>query len=260
VAEKDELVASLRKEKYADLIGEYGWELIQGEASFKDGQTLRVGDRSIHADGFLLATGARPAVPPIPGLNQVDYLTSTSLLDLKQRPERLIVVGAGYVGLELGQLFRHLGSQVTLSQRGERLLKEYDPEIGETVQRILLEQGLDLVTGASFLHAEQPGNMKRLTVRVQGKERTLEGDALLVATGRTPNTEALNLAAAGVRTGSRGEIVIDDHLRTSNPRIFAAGDVTLGPQYVYVAAHEGAVAAENAWAAPVRWTFGPCQV
>ena len=246
VARKDELVASLRKEKYADLIDEYGWELVHGEASFEDAETLRVRDRAIHADGFLLATGARPAIPPIQGLDQVEYLTSTSLLDLKQQPEQLIVVGAGYVGLELGQLFRHLGSQVTLSQRSEHLLKEYDPEIGETVQRILVKQGMDVVTGATFLRAEQHGRRKRLTLRVQGRERMLEGDALLVATGRTPNVDALNLATAGVRTGSRGEIAVDDHLRTSNPRIFAAGDVTLGPQYVYVAAHEGAVAAENA--------------
>lgn len=246
VGHKNELVASLRKEKYGDLVGEYGWELVQGQASFEDGQTLRVGDRAIRADRFLLATGARPSAPPIPGLDQVDYLTSTSLLDLEQQPEHLIVVGAGYIGLELGQLFRHLGSQVTLTQRSERLLKEYDPEIGETVDGILFQQGIHVVTGATFLRAEQQGTLKRLIVRVRDTERILEGDALLIATGRTPNTEALNLPAAGVRTGRRGEIVIDDQLRTSNPHIFAAGDVTLGPQYVYVAAHEGAVAAENA--------------
>jgi len=175
---------------------------------------------------------------------------------LKRQPQHLIVIGAGYVGLELGQLFGHLDSQVTLTQRSEQLLKNYDPEIGETVQRILVEDGIDVITGATFLHAEQLGNTKRLTMQVQGKVRTLEGDALLVATGRTPNTESLNLAAAVVRTGSHGEILIDDHLRTSNPRIFAAGDVTLGPQYVYVAARQGSVAAENApggsWPADLR--------
>ncbi len=246
VRQKDELVASLRKEKYADLIDGYGWELVRGEALFEDPQTLRVGDRAIRADGTVLATGARPAVPAIEGLNAVDYLTSTSLLDLKQLPEHLIVIGAGYVGLELGQLFRHLGSRVTLMQRSERMLKGYDPEISDVVHDVLTDEGIDVLLGLTYLDIKQDGSAKRVRILVQGQERTIEGDALLVAVGRTPNTETLNLNAGGVATGSRGEIVVDEHLRTNNPRVYAAGDVTLGPQYVYVAAHEGAVAAENA--------------
>ncbi len=246
VEQKDQLVDSLRREKYENLIDEYGWEFVRGEARFVDQQTLLVADRTILADGFVLATGARPAVPPIPGLDQVDYHTSTSLLDLKALPQHLIVVGAGYVGLELGQLFRHLGSRVTLTQRGPRLLGKYDPEIGDAISQILRKQDIDVVTSARFVRAEQRGAQKHLVLTVDGAERIVEGDALLVATGRTPNTEALDLAAAGVEIGSRGEIVVDDRLQTSNPRVFAAGDVTHGPQYVYVAAYEGALAAENA--------------
>jgi mercuric reductase len=246
VRQKDELVASLRKEKYADLIDGYGWELVRGEALFEDPQTLRVGDRAIHADGIVVATGARPAIPAIEGLNAVDYLTSTSLLDLKQLPEHLVVIGAGYVGLELGQLFRHLGSRVTLIQRSERMLKGYDPEISDVMHDVLTDEGIDVLLGVTYLGIKQDGSAKRVRILVQGQERTIEGDALLVAVGRTPNTETLNLNAGGVATGSRGEIVVDEHLRTNNPRVYAAGDVTLGPQYVYVAAHEGAVAAENA--------------
>ena len=246
VDQKDELVQSLRTQKYADLIDEYGWELLHGEARFEDEQTLRVGDRPIQADGFVVATGARPAVPPIAGLNTVEYHTSTTLLDLKTVPQHLIVIGAGYVGLELGQLFRHLGSRVTLTQRGPRLLGGYDPEIGEAMAETLGNQGIGTVTGATFVRAEQVGQMKRLVLHADGSECVLEGDALLVATGRAPDTETLNLQAAGVAVGPRGEIVVDDHLRTSNPRVLAAGDVTLGPQYVYVAAYEGVLAAENA--------------
>jgi len=167
-------------------------------------------------------------------------------LDLKILPEHLIVVGAGYVGLELGQLFRHLGSGVTLVQRGERLLRIYDPEIADSVGGMLQQQGIQVVTGTTFVRVEQSGSIKRLVVRVGDTEHVIKGDALLVATGRTPNTEALNLAAAAVTVGARGEIVVDDRLRTSNPRVLAAGDVTLGPEYVYVAAYEGALAAENA--------------
>ncbi len=246
VDQKDALVASLRQHKYADLIDAYGWELVRGEARFVDERTLNVGERSIRADAYLLATGARPAVPSIPGLDVVDYLTSTTLLELRERPEHLLVIGAGYIGLELGQLFRHLGSRVTLLQRGAQLLHGYDPEIGETMRAILEAERIEVVTGATFLSAEQDGGTKRLRVRLGDAERSFEGDALLVAAGRTPNTEALDLSTAGVERGSRGEILVDELLRTSNPRVFAAGDVTLGPQYVYVAAHEGALAAENA--------------
>jgi mercuric reductase len=246
VRQKDELVAGLRKEKYADLIDAYGWELVSGEAVFEDPQTLRVGGRALHADGIVLATGARPAVPAIAGLDGVDYLTSTSLLDLTRLPEHLIVIGAGYVGLELGQLFRHFGSRVTLMQRGERMLRGYDPEVGAVVRDVLTDEGVEVLLGVTYLGVEQDGSTKRVRVSIAGRERTVEGDALLVAVGRTPNTEMLNLESAGVATGALGEILIDEHLRTSNPRVFAAGDVTLGPQYVYVAAHEGAIAAENA--------------
>jgi len=227
VEEKDELVSSLRREKYADLIGEYGWQLLRGEARFEDHRTLRVEDQVISADGFVLATGARPNVPPIVNLDQVDYLTSTSLLDLKVLPKHLIVVGAGYIGLELGQLFRDFGSQVTLAQRGERLLRSYDPEIADTVAGILHKQGIQLVTGAMFVRAEQSGAIKRLFVHAGDTDQVIEGDALLVATGRTPNIEALNLPAAGIQVGARGEVRVDEYLRTSNPRVFAAGDVTL---------------------------------
>jgi mercuric reductase len=246
VAQKDELVAKFRMEKYADLIDMYGWELVRGEASFVDARTLSMGDRAIAADAFVLATGARPAVPPLDGLDGVDYLTSTSLLDLKRLPEHLIVIGAGYVGLELGQLLRHLGSRVTLMQRRERLLAEFDPEIGDAMRHVLTEEGIDVITGVTYVRAEQRGDRKLVTVREGSGELTVEGDALLVATGRSPNSEALKLDLAGVRTGARGEILVDEYLRTSNPKVFAVGDVTLGPQFVYVAAYEGAVAAENA--------------
>src|SRR5262249_29762214 len=161
----------------------------------------------------------------------------------KTLPEHLIVMGASYVGLELGQLFRHLGARVTLMQRRERLLAEFEPEIGETMRDVLTEEGIDVITGVTYLRARQLDDRKLVTVTGSGQERTVEGDALLVATGRSPNTEALRLDLAGVRTGARGEIVVDEYLRTSNPNVFGVGDVTLGPQFVYVAAHEGAVAA-----------------
>ncbi|AKM20369.1 Mercuric reductase [Geobacillus sp. 12AMOR1] len=246
VKQKNELVGQLRQAKYADLIAEYGFDFIQGEARFVGRQTINVNGQTLSAKRFLIATGASPAVPDIPGLHDVDYLTSTTLLELKKVPKRLAVIGAGYIGMELGQLFHHLGSEVTLMQRSPRLLKEYDPEISEAMTRALTEQGIRVITGASIKRVEQDGDTKKVYVNVDGRTRVIEADELLVATGRTPNTAALNLPAAGVEVGARGEILIDEYARTTNPYIYAAGDVTLGPQFVYVAAYQGAVAAANA--------------
>lgn len=246
IKQKDELVTDLRNSKYVDLIDDYGFELIKGEAKFVDEKTVEVDGMKLSAKRFLIATGASPAVPNIPGLDEVDYLTSKTLLELKKVPKRLTVIGSGYIGMELGQLFHNLGSEVTLMQRSPRLLKEYDPEVSEAITQALTEQGVNLVTGASFERIEQDGDIKKVYVEVNGRKQTIEAEQLLVATGRTPNTATLNLQAAGVEVGSGGEIIIDDYLKTTNSRIYAAGDVTLGPQFVYVAAYQGRVAAGNA--------------
>lgn len=246
VNQKDELVSTLRNEKYVNLIDDYGFELIKGEAKFVNESTIEVNGNQITAKRFLIATGASPSVPNISGLNEVDYLKSTSLLELKKVPKRLTVLGSGYIGLELGQLFHNLGAEVTLIQRSERLLKKYDPEISEAITQALTEQGINLVTGVTYGRVEQEGDIKKVHVEINGEKRIIEAEQLLVATGRKPNTESLNLHAACVDVGSRGEIVIDEYSKTSNSKIYAAGDVTLGPQFVYVAAYQGGLAARNA--------------
>lgn len=246
VNEKDELVNELRNQKYIDLIDEYGIDLIKGEAKFVDENTVEVNGEKISAKRFLIATGASPSIPTISGLEEVDYLTSTTLLELKKVPKRLTVFGSGYIGLELGQLFHNLGSEVTLIQRSERLLKEYDPEISKAIEKVLIEQNINLVTGATYDRVEQVGDVKKVYLTVNGKKKVVESEQLLVATGRIPNTDSLNLSAAGVKVGERNEILINDYARTSNEKIYAAGDVTLGPQFVYVAAYEGGIVADNA--------------
>ena len=245
-AQKDELVADLRQHKYEDLIGDYGWELVRGEAAFADERTLEVSDRQIRAGAFLIATGARPAVPEIPGLAKAGYLTSTTALDLDHVPESVAVIGSGYVALELGQLLRRLGAQVTLMQRSPRLLPAYDPEIGTVMAEVLADEGIELLTGVRYLRVDGGPGGRRVHLEVAGRERIVEAAEILVATGRQPNTEALRLDQAGVRVGSGGEVPVDADLRTNVPHILAAGDVTAGPQFVYVAAYEGGVAAENA--------------
>ena len=141
-AQKDDLVADLRQHKYEDLIGDYGWELVRGEAAFADERTLEVSGRQIRAGAFLIATGARPAVPDIPGLAEAGYVTSTTALELDHVPESVAVIGSGYIALELGQLLRRLGAQVTLMQRSPRLLPAYDPEIGTVMAGVLADEGI----------------------------------------------------------------------------------------------------------------------
>ena len=246
ITQKDKLVSELRNQKYMDLIDEYNFDLIKGEAKFVDASTVEVNGTKLSAKRFLIATGASPSLPQISGLEKMDYLTSTTLLEFKKIPKRLTVIGSGYIGMELGQLFHHLGSEITLMQRSERLLKEYDPEISESVEKALIEQGINLVKGATFERVEQSGEIKRVYVTVNGSTEGNESDQLLVATGRKPNTDSLNLSAAGVETGKNNEILINDFGQTSNEKIYAAGDVTLGPQFVYVAAYEGGIITDNA--------------
>lgn len=246
IKQKNELVSELRNQKYVDLIDEYGFDLIEGEASFVDENTIEVNGTKLSAKRFLIATGASPSIPSISGLNKVDYLTSTTLFELKKVPKRLTVIGSGYIGIELGQLFHHLGSEVTLIQRSERLLKEYDLEISETVEKMLIEQGIHLIKGATYECVEQDGEIKKVYLTVNSKKKVVESEQLLIATGRKPNTDSLNLRAAGVDVGKQKEILINEFAQTSNEKIYAAGDVTLEPQFVYVAAYEGGVVADNA--------------
>lgn len=246
VEQKNELVAEMREQKYEQLIGEYGFELIRGEATFFDEKSIEVDGRRLTAKRFLIATGASPSIPDIPGLTDVEYLTSTTLLELKQLPKTLAIIGSGYIALELGQLFHDLGSEVTLMQRSPRILKEYDPEISEAATRAIIERGIHLITGVTYDRIEARDNLKQVHISVNDEKKVIEAEQLLIATGRKPNTEELNLHAAKVNIGSKGEIIVDDYLNTSNPIVYAAGDVTMGPQFVYVAANEGRIAADNA--------------
>lgn len=246
IEQKNELVSHLRQQKYIKLIQDYGFDLMQGEARFVNETSIEINGQKIRGKKFIIATGASPSIPDIPGLQDIEYLTSTSALDLKKVPKKLTVIGAGFIAMELGQLFHSLGSEVTLMQRNPRFLKNYDPEIAEAVTKALTEQNISIITNAVFERVEQGGTVKRIFYTVNGESKVIESDQILVATGRVPNVPRLNLEAAGVNIGSRKEVLVDKYLQTSNPNIYAAGDVTMGPQFVYVAAYEGAIAAKNA--------------
>lgn len=246
VAWKDELVAALRQEKYVDLVDAYGFELLAGKARFAGPDAVVVDGRLVTAERYLIATGASPAAPPIPGLAEAGYLTSTTALDVTELPETLAVIGANAIGLELGQYFARMGSKVTLIEVLPRIAPFEEPEISETLAEALEAEGVDILVGATVTSVGRAGDKRRLEVAVEGARRTLEVDELLVATGRRPNTAGLGLEQAGVAVDGRGAVVADEYLRTANERVFAAGDVTGGPQFVYVSAYEGALATENA--------------
>lgn len=241
VAQKDGLIGELRKEKYADLVDYYGWDLAYGQAQFADPDTITVNGRRLRARAYLIATGASPAVPPIPGLEGSGYLTYVEALSLKEVPARLGVIGANAVGLELGQYFQMLGSRVTFFELLDRVAPFEEPEVSETFQALLEVRGFEIFTGARVERVE--GN--RVYARVGTELVVRDFDRILVATGRRPNTKTLGLEAAGVEVDGRGAVVVDGYLRTTNPRVWAAGDVTGAPQFVYVAAYEGKLAAEN---------------
>ncbi len=246
VEQKRDLVEQLRKEKYSDLVEFYGIDFITGDARFVNGDTVEVGDRRLGAFRFLVATGADTWVPPINGLDDLDYLTSTTALELQSVPDELVVVGANAIGLELGQLFTHLGSRVTLVEALDRIAPFEEPEISDALHNYLVAQGTTIHTAATATGAGRSGDRFWLEFDIGGSAKRVEADQLLMATGRRALTEGLGLDLAGVNVDHRGHIVVDDTLQTSNPAVFAAGDVTAHPQFVYVAALGGNIAAENA--------------
>ncbi len=239
VAQKDELVSGLRQAKYADVAVEHGIELLHGQASFVDAETVRVGEREIHGGAVVVATGAEPSTPDLPGLREVEYLTSTSAMALEVLPAKLVVVGAGFVGVEQAQLFAQLGSQVTLVGP---LMRSAEPELTKILDEALVTTGIRRC-GTKATRITQVGD----GVQVVCEDDTVaEADRVLIATGRRPRTTGLAVERAGVKLNARGAINVDATQRSSNPRIWAAGDVTDGPQFVYVAAAEGKLATRNA--------------
>src|SRR5487761_796210 len=246
VGSKAELVEQLRADKYLDLARDYGFTICHGRAEFIDSETVECGGERIRGRRYLIATGASPAIPPIEGLRDAGYLTSTTVLELRQLPKELAVIGANAIGLEMGQLFLRLGSRVTFLEAMPRITPLEEPEVSETMTSILEQEGASILAGVKITSVSRDGGRRRVAFEHQGRERRLLVDEVLVATGRRPNTAGLGLERAGIEVTDHGAVRVDEHLRTTNPRVFAAGDVTGHPQFVYVAAYEGNLAARNA--------------
>jgi pyruvate/2-oxoglutarate dehydrogenase complex dihydrolipoamide dehydrogenase (E3) component len=217
-----------------------GVDLIMGYAHFIGPKTVEVklnggGTRHLIADTLFINVGQRPRIPDLPGLDDVPFLDSTSIMELDQVPERLLVVGGGYVGVEFAQMFRRFGSQVTIVQRSGQLLTHEDADVAEAVAEILREDGIEVLLNSDTLRVERAGDGRiLLTVSAPDEERTLTGTHLLLAVGRVPNVDGLGLDAARIETTSRGHIRVNERLETSVPGIYALGDVKGGPAFTHI--------------------------
>jgi pyruvate/2-oxoglutarate dehydrogenase complex dihydrolipoamide dehydrogenase (E3) component len=217
-----------------------GVDLLMGEASFIGPHSVEVrlnrGTRALTAEKIFINTGGRPAIPALPGLERVPFLDSTSIMELEETPQHLLVLGGGYIGLEFGQMFRRFGSEVTIVQRGAQLLVREDGDVAEEVAKILREDGVEVLLHTEALRVEGAADGRvTLTVRTPEGERALTGSHVLVAAGRTPNTEQLNLAAAGIETDQHGCVKANDRLETNVPGVYALGDVKGGPAFTHIA-------------------------
>ena len=249
IRKKDEIVERLRQEKYVQVLEAYhGVSLLRGRAELLGGGRVRVGDRDVKARKVLIATGARAWAPPIPGLEEAGALDSTSVMEIERLPETLIVIGGGSIGLELGQAFSRFGVRVVVIEAMERIVPGEDLDVSEALTEALRAEGIEIHTGAKVTRVSRDENGYAVEVQDGGLTGEIRAEQLLVATGRRPNTEGLGLEAADVEIDGRGFVVVDDFMRTSNPDVFAAGDVVGGPGFVYVAALQGGIAAQAALA------------
>jgi len=245
IAAKDDLVDTLRQKKYIDLLPEYP------RVSYLDGPAqltpsgVRLNGSEIETERVIVATGSSPAVAAIPGLDSVPTLNSTTALELAHLPRSMLVLGAGYVGCELAQLFARVGVEVTLVTRS-RLLPGAEEEIAGALQGYLQTEGMHVYTRLAYQGIETGHGGVALHIEQYGQRKTLHAEQVLVTTGRTPNTQGLALADNGIKCGNSGGIEVDDRLRTSKAGVYAAGDVTGRDQFVYMAACGAKLAALNA--------------
>src|SRR5262249_33183677 len=245
VRQKDELVAGLRQAKYIDLLGSYDRiDYREGQARLVDGG-VAVDGNLINSGRGIIAAGAAPALPSISGIETVPYLTSTTALELERLPKSLLVIGGGYIGAELGQMFARTGVKVTIVCRS-RLLPGAEPEIGKALTAYLRQEGISIRDGLSYRDIRQGPDGITLRFIADDVAQAVTAEQVLVATGPRPNTAGMGLQEAGVELMPSGAIKVDDRMRTTSPGVYAAGDVTGRDEFVYMAAYGARISAENA--------------
>ena len=247
VQQKDELVAALRDGKYVRVAEMYpNITILKGEARLLGGREVIVNGAAYEPEKIVVATGSSPWAPLIPGLQEAGFLDSEQALSLEALPASLIIIGGGSIGLEFAQLFTRFGVQVMVLEAGPHVAMAEEPEVGTALVSYLQQEKVQICTDVEIDKVERAAGEYRVHTKINGKSVLCRAERLMVATGRRPNTSGFGLEDAGVRLGSRGEIVVNEHLQTTNPDIYAAGDCIGDPMYVYVAAYAGGLAAENA--------------
>ena len=246
MAHKDRVVDAIAADEQADAFEGTGVTVRHGRAEYLDPNRISIDGAEHRFDTTVVATGSDPALPPIPGLRDIPHLTNETVFSLERQPSRLLVLGGGAIGLELGQAFNRLGTEVVVLEQEERLLPIEDGDTSAAVADILADEGLDIRAGWTVTGARQEGDRVALVAGdAHGDAEVVFGDAVLVATGRAPRTAGFGLERLGA-TWTHAGIAVDEHMRTAAPNAWAAGDVTGGLQFTHVASAEGVVAGRNA--------------
>lgn len=247
---KDEIVLSSRKGGRENLENTDGLDLIFGDASFIGKKTLKVklnnGDEEeMTADLIFIDTGAKATIPKIEGLEDVDYLINTTILELQELPESLIIIGGNYIGLEFGQMFSRFGSKVTILEVGDRIMAREDEDVSQAVTDFFKEENIDIITSAKTTKVEKSIEGIKLTINVEGKEQQVTAAKLLIAVGRSPQTQTLGLENTDVEVDEKGYIIVNDKLETTAEGIYALGDVKPGPAFTHIAYNDHLIVYKN---------------
>lgn len=247
IQQKKELVEGLRQAKYLDVIADLpDVQVVQGRAELTAPDTVSVNGKTIKADRILIATGASAYIPPVPGLKESGYLTNISAFELNELPKSMIVLGGRYIALECAQMFARLGTKVSILQRSSRILPTESEDLTDELTQYLTDEGINVVTGVALEQISKEDGKVSVKTKVNGQEQMFQAEHILVTMGRTPNTKNMGLESIGIQLDDKGFIKVNDQLQTSVKNVYAAGDVIGEPMYVYTAAYEGALAAENA--------------
>ncbi|MCF6342570.1 MAG: mercury(II) reductase [Bacteroidales bacterium] len=250
IQDKKQLVATLQQKKYMDVVRDFvGLTMLKGRAGFVDEKTIIVdGKDKYTALKFLIATGSTTNIPDIPGLAETNFMTNVSLFNLEKQPASMIALGGGYIALEIAQAYHRLGTKVTVLQRSAQVLSKQTADVAEELTRHLRNEGIDIQTGLRFMEVSQHGKNIRVVVEQNDKIRVFGAEILLVSTGIKPNTDSLSAGTIGLALTESGHLLVDAHLQSNIPNIFAAGDCISTPAFVSTAAVEGKTAIENAFA------------
>ena len=250
IARKDEIVKSFQASAQKGIESTDDLDLIMGEAVFSAEKELTITNAKgkkeiVTADLIFINTGAKTIIPDIKGLDEVDYLTSTSILDLKEVPEHLVVIGGNYIGLEFGQMFQRFGSKVTIIEKSSSIMGREDDDVSAEVTKILLDEGLEIITEAAVEAVANKAGKLSITLKAKAKSKTITASHILIAVGRAPQTERLGLDIAGVKTDDKGHVIVNETLETNVKGIYALGDVKGGPAFTHIAYNDYTIVYRN---------------